>query len=317
MLTVKRLRRQPEKFHAFTGLTVDEFDTLLAGVEPAYAVAHESRLNHPGRRRAMGAGHPFTLPLAERVLMTLMYWRVYLTQELLGFFFELDRSNVCREIRRMRAVLLDVLPIPMRDSNLFVPPAPRAAGRFRTLAELLEYHPEFEEVLIDATEQPVFRPKNKLARRQRYSGKHKRHTIKTQVVATPQVITHLLGEIPGCVNDNLLLQGSGVMRRIPADRCVRLDLGYEGVEQLYPERLIEKAIRGQRGHKLTSLGKLYNQMLNRLRVPVEHIIGRLKQFNVLAFLYRGRWTDHEDTMTVLAGLINFVALGSLSWTGAT
>lgn len=249
--------------------------------------------------------------------MVLMYWRVYLTQGLLGFLFELHDSNVSREIRRMRGVLLQVLPIPMRDSNLLKPADERSPQRVKTLTALLDVHPEWEEVLIDATEQPVFRPDNKLARRQRYSGKHKGHMIKTQVVATSQVVTHLLGEIPSCVNDNLLLQGSGVVPRIPADRRIRLDLGYEGIEQVYPEQPIQKAIRKQRNHSLTTLGKLYNQMLNRLRVPVEHIIGRLKQFNVLAFLYRGRWTDHEDTMTVIAGLINFVALGSLSWVCAT
>lgn len=314
---MEKLRRKPEKFHAFIGLTPDEFDTVLVGVETVYPAAHEARLNHPGRRRAMGAGHPFTLPVAERLLLTLMYWRVYLTQGLLGYLFDLDDSNVSREIRRMRNVLLQVLPVPMRDSNLLKSPAGRPPQRLGTLTELLEHHPEWEEVFIDATEQPVFRPKNKLARRQRFSGKRKGHRIKTQVVTTTHVVTHLLGEIPGCVNDNLLLQGSGVVPRIPPDRRIRLDLGYEGIEQVYPVQQIEKAIRGQRGHTLTTLGKVYNQMLNRLRVPVEHMIGRLKQFNVLAFQYRGRWTDHEDTMTVIAGLVNFVALASLSWTCTT
>lgn len=314
MLTLDKLRCKPKHFHAFTGLTLDEFDTLLPRVEAVYAAAQESRLNYPCRQRAIGAGHPFTLPVAERLLMTLIYWRVYLTQILLGFLFDLDDSNVSREIKRMRKVLLEILPIPMRDSNLLSPSVIQSPSRIRTLKDLLEQHPEFSEVLIDATEQPIFRPQNKLDRRQRYSGKHKQHMIKTQVTTTSRVILHLLGEIPGCVNDNLVLQGSGVLNRIPSDRCVRLDLGYEGIDTMYPDQHIEKAIRAQRGHKLTTLGKLYNQMISRLRIPVEHMIGRLKQFNILDFQYRGRWTDHEDVVTVIAGLVNFIALGNLSWT---
>jgi hypothetical protein len=317
MLTLEKLRRKPEKFHAFTGLTPDEFDTVLAGVEPVYAAAQETRRNYPCRRRAVGAGHLFTLSVAERLLLVLIYWRVYLTQGLLGFLFELDDSNVSREIGRMRPVLLQVLPVPMRDSNLLQPASTSPPHRVATLTELLEQHPEFEELLIDATEQPIFRPQAKQARRQRFSGKHKQHMIKTQVVTTTTVVTHLIGEIPGCVHDHMLLQGSGVFPRIPTDRRIRLDLGYEGVEQLYPDHLIEKGIRGQRGHTVTILGKLYNRMLSRLRIPVEHMIGRLKQFNVLAFLYRGRWSDHEDTMTVIAGLVNFVALGRLTWAEPT
>lgn len=317
MLTVEKLRCQPKKFHAFTGLTPDEFDTLFAALDPVYQAAHEARRDHPCRRRALGAGHPFRLPVAERLLMVLIYWRVYLTQGLLGFLFGLDDSNVSREIPRIRQGLLQVLPIPMRDSNLVDPPATQGRSRVSTLSELLALHPEIEELLIDATEQPVFRPQERLARRQRYSGKHKQHTLKTQVATTPHLITHVIGEIPGCVNDTLLLQGSGLLRRIPAACRVRLDLGYEGIEARYPDCLIEKGIRGQRGHTLTLLGKLYNQMLSRLRVPVEHVIGRLKQFNVLALVYRGRWTEHESTLTAIAGLVNFVALGQLTWESVT
>jgi len=315
MFTIEKLRRKPQHFHAFTGLTPDEFDTILNAVQPHYDACQEQRLNHPGRQRQSGAGHPFNLPLAARLLMTLMYWRVYLTQGLLGFLFELDDSNVSREIRRMRRVLLVVLPVPMRDSNLITGQHTPTQTRLASLNALLEQHPEFNELFLDATEQPIFRPQDQLARSQRYSGKQHAHTIKTQVLSTARVITHVLGQMPGRVHDHLLLQGSGVLSRIPTDRVVRLDRAYEGVESLYPELQFEKAIRKPRAHALTILGKVYNQMQSRLRMPVEHMIGRLKRFNILAFQYRGGWTNHEDTVMVIAGLVNFVALGSLSWSG--
>ena len=240
MLTLEKLRRKPEKFHAFTGLTPDEFDTVLAGVEPVYAAAQETQRNHPCRRRAVGAGHLFTLSVAERLLLVLIYWRVYLTQGLLGFLFELDDSNVSREIRRMRPVLLQVLPVPMRDSNLLQRASGSPPQRVATLTKLLEQHLEFEELLIDATEQPIFRPQAKQAWRQRYSGKHKQHMIKTQVVTTTTVVTHLIGEMPGCVNDHLLLQGSGVLLRISADRRIRLVDGRLAPPGIVPESLSQR-----------------------------------------------------------------------------
>lgn len=311
MLTVTKLQRKPKKFHTFTGLTPEQFETLLKELEPVYQ--EHLRCPDSTRSRAPGAGRPFTLAVAERLLMTLMYWRLYLTQNLLGYLFDLDDSNVSREIRRIRSVLLQVLPVPMRDSNLVTPATPTASSRISTLAQLLAQHPEFNEVLIDATEQPVFRPQDPLARRQRFSGKRKYHTVKTQVVTTPHVILHLFGDIPGCVNDNFLLKGTGVITRIPADRRIRLDLGYESIEQTYPDKQIEKPVRAQRNHALTTLGKVYNRMLSRLRLPVEHVIGRLKQFNILHQVYRGRWADHEEIATIIAGLVNFKALKSFAW----
>ncbi|MCA1838408.1 MAG: transposase family protein [Actinobacteria bacterium] len=73
--------------------------------------------------RARGAGHKFNLELPERLLMSLMYFRLYITQALLGYLFDLDSSNVNREINgRMLAVLSEVLPVPARDEPLLSDP---------------------------------------------------------------------------------------------------------------------------------------------------------------------------------------------------
>jgi hypothetical protein len=54
--------------------------------------------------------------------MSLMYFRLYVTQTLLGYLFDLDSSNVNREINgRMLGVLSEVLPIPARDEPLASP----------------------------------------------------------------------------------------------------------------------------------------------------------------------------------------------------
>lgn len=48
-----------------------------------------------------------------------MYFRLYITQTLLAYLFDLDTSNVSREINgRMVAVLPEVLPVPARDEPL-------------------------------------------------------------------------------------------------------------------------------------------------------------------------------------------------------
>jgi len=323
MISVAKLRRNPRHFQAFTGLSVFEFDRLLAEVAPAYDAAHQQRQNRCDRMRQPGAGRRFALALPERLLMGLMYLRLYVGQNLLAYLFDLDQSNVSRELHdRLLPVLLCVLPVPLRDAPLrpvaqdtpaAQEPDQRFAGkkprRINTLRELLNAYPEIEEVLLDATEQSVPQPKDKRQRKLRYSGKQQDHTVKTQIVATRKRILHVFGGLPGSLSDQTLLGASGVVGQIPPGVSIRLDKGYEGTDRRHPDRQVEQPVKGQRGHKVTALGRAYNYLLSTLRIYVEHHFARLQQFGILRLVYRGRFSAHEDTFCVVSGLLNFKATG--------
>jgi DDE superfamily endonuclease/Helix-turn-helix of DDE superfamily endonuclease len=330
MLTIKKLRRKPKHFHNFTGLTPQHFDELLAAVEPLYERAQQERLQNPNRLRARGAGRKFDLELPERLLMSLMYFRLYVTQTLLGYLFDLDSSNVNREINgRMLAILSEVLPVPARDEPLLDLAAAqvdssssgggggerkRRGKKIGTLEGVLEKHPEFKEVLIDATEQELPKPKDKGRRKELYSGKRKRHTAKMQVLSTrKKLILHLCRHVPGRVSDLVLLRATGVMRRISEEVVVRVDKGYEGLQEEYPGVRVEKPKRAKRGHPLSVLEKILNRAMSTLRIPVEHAIGGLKKFRLLAGIYRGEAERYDESALVIAGLHNYRQLGKLSW----
>lgn len=316
MLTVARLRKQPRHFASFTGLSVEQFDTLLCALTPLYEARERARKSRPTRQRAIGGGHPFALEVPERLLMTLLYLRLYVTESLVGYLFDVHESSVNRERnQRMMPALLEVLPVPMRDELGLVRPAatePVARKRIGTLEELLEKHPEIREVLIDATEQPTQRPKDKQAQKEHYSGKKKRHTLKTQVTTTDKLVLHASAHVPGSVHDLVLLRFTGVLHQLQG-RSARLDKGYEGVEVEYSQVRIEKPIKAKRNHPLTSFGRAYNRMQSRLRIAVEHVLARLEQYRILAGLYRGRRTRYDDCFGVIAGLNNFRVLGRLAW----
>jgi len=53
------------------------------------------------RERRIGAGRHFKLNLKDRFLMLLVYYRLYITYTLVGFLFDLDQSNVCRDIQKI------------------------------------------------------------------------------------------------------------------------------------------------------------------------------------------------------------------------
>jgi hypothetical protein len=326
MISVAKLRRKPRHFQAFTGVSVAEFDQILAQVEPAYEADQQRRRNRQDKQRPLGVGHPFTLGVPERLLMGLMYLRLYIGQNLLSYLFDLDQSNVSRELHdRLLPILLEILPVPLRDAPLRhlaadkadAPDAEKPATgpkrrRINTLKELFEAYPEIKEALIDATEQSIPQPEDKAKRKLHYSGKQQDHTVKTQIVATRKQILHVFGGLPGCVHDQMLLGASGVMIAIPPGVKIRLDKGYPGTDKRHPDRDVMQPIKGQRNRKVTVLGRAYNYFLSTQRIYVEHHFARLKKFGILGMLYRGRLEDHEDIFCIVSGLLNYRATGQFS-----
>ncbi len=269
MMTVKKLQSRPGQFRRLLGLSVDEFTQLACAVRPLYEAQEERRLTQRPRVRAVGGGRPFTLSVEERLLATLLYYRLHLTGFLLGCLFEIHESNLWRERNeRMLPILLEVLPIPMQDHLLSAlengdsgsggsgsggSGGKRSGKRIGTLKELLEAYPELRDLCVDATEQEVPKYQNKREKKQFYSGKIHCHTVKTQVTTAGRLVVHMMGNCPGSMADRQLLKASGVLRSISAAaspvkrkaqqgkrpvlstarhrRRVRLDRGYSGLEK--------------------------------------------------------------------------------------
>jgi hypothetical protein len=68
---------------------------------------------------------------------------------------------------------------------------------------------------------------------------------------------------------------------------LRADKGYEGIEEEYPEVRVEKPKKAKRGRPLTVPEKIYNRAMSTLRIEVEHAIGHLKKYRMLAGVYTG------------------------------
>lgn len=306
-----QLKRRPGHLHNFTGLSVGQFEELVEA--PRAEVGSGQGATRP-RQRAVGGGRKAKLRLEDQVVLTLVYYRLYLTQVLLGYLFDLDDSNVSRVVSRLRPLLLEVLPLPVQETLLFADDAQKPRERIATLDELFQRHPEFREVLIDATEQEVPKPIDKARRKGHYSGKKKRHTLKTQVTTSRSgLLVHVSRAVAGRVNDLTLLRGSGVLRELPAGLPVRLDRGYDGVEPDYPDRAFYQPHKARRNKPLDLVQKWANQLQNRPRAPVENALAHLKRFKLLAGIYRGPAGRYDDTFFVISGLHNFRKLSSLAW----
>ena len=175
-LRADRLRRHPAAFIAMTGLTTVEFDVLVGDLWGPYRAAERARRERPGRKHAVGAGHPFSLAPHEQMLLTVVWLRLYPTMEVLGFLFGVSDTTAQRAVGRV----LPLLEAAGRDSMRL--PDPGRKQR-RDLGAVLGRVPELA-VVIDSLEQRVQRPRDRAAADRHYSGKKKMHTLKSQVAVT-------------------------------------------------------------------------------------------------------------------------------------
>src|SRR5258708_19472834 len=137
MMRYLYLSAHPNVFRAMTGLYLSEFDELIKDVLPQYAEAERVRLSRPGRKRDIGAGHPFALSDRDHILLTVVWLRVYPTQEVLGYLFGVSDSAARSAIERVLPVLeaagRDTMRLPRpgrkrrRNLNDFFPTPPKLA----------------------------------------------------------------------------------------------------------------------------------------------------------------------------------------------
>jgi hypothetical protein len=143
LLSYNRLSKKPSLFKSFTGLSIQQFDGVYKEIKSKYKKYEIKRLSSKRRReRDVGAGRHFKLIVEDRVIMVLVYYRLYITYTLTEFLFELDQSNVCRDIQKIEGLIRKCLPIPQKLYKI--------TRRLKTKEEVEEYFPGFM-AFIDCT----------------------------------------------------------------------------------------------------------------------------------------------------------------------
>ena len=283
MTNYEKLRRKPLLFWMFTGLSAEEFDRLVVELEPVWRVRKAQKSTRRPRQRKPGAGRKGKLAFTDRLLLTLLYYRTYVSQEFVGFLFGVDKGTVSRQVQELGLCMAGVFRIP--EKKVRIDPD------------------DLEAVFVDATEQPVHRPQRK--QRRSYSGKKKRHTVKHQVAVTRKrkrpgekqrvQIKAVSKAARGRVHDKKLYDRSGL--RIPAGVPKSGDSGYQGSDLQVPKKKPRKG-------RLSDEQKRSNRRLAQERIVAEHGIGKMKIWRIASDRYRNPPRRHTVMMKNVAGLHN-------------
>jgi hypothetical protein len=155
-------------------------------------------------------------------------------------------------------------------------------------------------VVVDVTETPIERPKHR--QKQFYSGKKKRHTLKSQLVVDQQsraIICTAHGK--GRRHDFWLWQVSGI-RLHPSTQGLG-DKGYQGWKKLHANSHIPK--KKLREEQLSKQERRSNRELAQRRVVAEHVNRQLKIFRILSERYRNRRRRFGLRCNLIAALYNY------------
>jgi transposase len=298
MITYDELIKKPRVFKSLTGVSIPEFDELLIKVTPIWLQREHDRLNRPERQRVIGGGGDYKLALGERLLMTLIWLRLYLNTEALGYFFGVDKSTASRNTRNLLPALGQ-----LGDETLGWPEPPKR-GQGKGLDQALRDYPDLW-ALIDATEQPIQRSSDYQTQQAHYSGKKKRHTRKTQLIVNEYgQIRDVSHSTPGSPHDLNHFRQSGAAQRIPKEVTAGGDAGYQGLQDELPDHSVITPFKASKNRPLTSEEKWLNQEFSRLRIVVENTICQLKHFKVLAERFRHALERYDNTFRSVVAIIN-------------
>lgn len=286
-----------------------EFDKFYAEFEKAHEERLESstttRAGKKKRQRATGAGRKHKYDLRDRLLMTLFWLKAYTTYELLGFFYDLNKTNIEDNLN----LILDTLA-SMTSFNFERPKADRK--KLSCVEEIMDAFPDVR-LIIDGKEQRVERPKNKKDKdgnvqdRQKpyYSGKKKAHTLKNQVAISPiGLVEHASESVPGSTHDLTLLRQTDLISELAENEAAMMDKGYDGIAADHPDKKLYLPFKARRNHPLTEEQKAYNRFLAKYRIVVEHTMAQLNKFQILAQRFRHQLTKHSIIFRIVCSLVN-------------
>ena len=310
MLNHSILSKKPAYFRNFSGVELTEFNTLNLQIKEKYDAYEEKRLTRRDRKRAVGAGHPFKLSLTDRLLLLLVYYHMYPSSTLLGYLFDLSQTSVLKTIRKLEPIVSESLPLPKKQQD--------KVRRLQTVDEIEAVFPGFK-AFLDATEQEIPRPHGKRKQKTHYSGKRKKHTVKTQLAVNKEgLIIHKTSHVKGSMHDYTLYKHSHP--HLPDNVRLDLDLGYLGIKLDYPKLNCMLPIkkknpgRGKRGvvaQELSVEQKSFNKAFAKERVVVEHTNSRVKKFHIFGDEFRNRLKRYDIMTDIVCGLVNFRIAGTL------
>jgi len=297
MLIYEELKQRPEDFLCATGLTVAEFERMLAPFSQVYADKYQGDRTVKGqpRQRKAGGGAKGKLPaMADKLLFILVYEKTYPLQTMHGLAFGLSQERTNEWVHRLLPILQETLAVmgmrPEREAQ--------------ALSDCDLMHPCPADWLMDGTERRRQRPQDAQQQVDYYSGKKKAHTDKNLflVNGTSRQVFYLSPTQAGNKHDKRLADEQPIA--YPPGTTLGKDTGFQGYEP--PGVITYQPKKKPKKGQLSLEDQFLNKIFSTVRIQVEHVIGGVKRCRIVKDTFRNTKAGFADlVMEVACGLHNF------------
>lgn len=324
MFTEQSLRDHPSLVKAFMGITAEQFWELIEQISTQYPSYLEQLRERPDRQRAIGGGRRYDLSVVIRTALVLTYMRLHIPQTTVAALFGATQSDLSRDLRRLLPLIQRCLPCPV-VWEVVAEQQDVPTDSCLSLDQIAD-----GRVLIDATEQRVSRPHDRTQQKAYYSGKKRAFTLKTQIVSDGEhYIDAISIAVPGAEHDKSLSDRLQTLSRLPDGCEADADKGYQGLAaqvelvsmsdgatgktEFVPRLKVQTPFKKPKGQELTDQQKAFNRLLGAIRIRIEHCIGWIKNWAILANRFR---CDHTIYTSILRTVCGFVNAQTRRWQAA-
>lgn len=281
------------RIKALFGLHPKLLADLLFAVLPVLEKRRAERLaSRPDRKRPpiSNDGRPREVLPLHKVLMALIYLRHNVSHEVVGALFGFSADSSENAFHEVVPLLRDMFPAEKWE----------AEKKWRR-GEPTWTPDDVEKVIVDSFETPISRPSLNDRQKRVYSGKKKRHTLKTQILTDQKgEILSISGVYRGPEADIKIYEAEPPPEPI-AGKPRMGDKGYSSKD--HPE--IETPKKKPRGGELSEEEKAENKEISRQRVVVEHGIRRVKGWRIVRDEYRLALGLMPMVMSAVIGIVQF------------
>jgi hypothetical protein len=273
------------------GLEPDILAQVIIKVLPALERQREHRLRNLSERKRRFItrdGRPPEMKPIHKLLMTLLYLRHNTSATVVGQMFGFSADSVEKNaLPEVIAVLKELFPASRWESV--------KRHRFEKWKA-----DEVDKIIVDSFETPIPRPSENDRQKRVYSGKKKRHTLKTQIITDQKgKILDVNSGHRGPKSDIKIWNETKLPDELK-DKPKLGDKAYLGAEK---PTLIPK--KKPKGGELSEAEKAANRLISQERIYVEHAIRKVKGFRVVRDEYRLAQGIFPTVVSAIVGLLQF------------
>lgn len=289
------LKTLPEnRLKSLFGLEPHILAEVIIRVLPVLEQNRENRLrNAPLRKRRFvkNDGRPAEIKPIHKLLMTLLYLRQNTSATVVGQMFGKSADSVEKNaLPEVLAVLKELFPASRWE----------AVKRHRNE----KWNPEeVDKIIVDSFETPIPRPSDNDRQRRVYSGKKKRHTLKSQIYTDQKGrILDVSSGHRGPKADVKIWNETELPEELQEKPKVG-DKAYIGAEKpmLTPKKK-------PKGGELSEAEKADNRRISQERIYVEHSIRKVKGYRVVRDEFRLAQGIFPSVVSAIVGLLQFADL---------